>query len=59
VPSPEDVAAARALLRKAEDLHFNKRFQEAREIYQQIVDKHADTKPAAVARQQLENLRGV
>jgi hypothetical protein len=58
-PSPEDIAAARALLKKAEDLHFQKRFQEARELYQQIVDKHGDTKQAAVARQQLENLRGV
>jgi hypothetical protein len=28
-------------------------------IYQQIVDQHDGTKPAAVARQQLENLRGV
>lgn len=58
-PSPDEVAAAKSLLKKAEDLHFHKRFQEAREIYQQIVDKHGGTKPASVARQQLENLRGV
>lgn len=38
---------------------FSERFQEARVIYQQIVDEHGGTKQAAIARQQLENLRGV
>ncbi len=56
--SAEDVAAAKALLRAAEDHHFAKRFAEARAAYQEIVDKYGGTKQAAVARQQIENLRG-
>jgi hypothetical protein len=56
-PRDEDVAAAKALLAVAQDHHFSRRFQEARAVYQQIVDSHGDTKQAATARQQLENLR--
>jgi hypothetical protein len=56
-PSADDVAAAKALLATAQDHHFNKRFKEAREVYQQIVDQHGDTKQASTARQQLDNLR--
>jgi hypothetical protein len=56
-PSDEDIAAAKGLLAVAQDHHFSRRFQEARAIYQQIVDSHGDTKQAATARQQLENLR--
>jgi hypothetical protein len=56
-PTDEDVAAAKALLAVAQDHHFSRRFQEAKAIYQQIVDSHGDTKQAATARQQLENLR--
>ena len=54
----EEIAAAKALLRAAEDHHFAKRFAEARAAYQEIVDKHGHTKQAAVARQQIANLRG-
>ncbi|MGE0870379.1 MAG: tol-pal system YbgF family protein [Kofleriaceae bacterium] len=56
-PSPEEVAAAKALLATAQDHHFSKRFQDARAIYQQIIDRHPDTKQATMARQQLVNLR--
>jgi hypothetical protein len=56
-PSPADVDAAKALLAAAQDHHFNKRFAEARAIYQQIVDQHGDTKQGRIAREQLENLR--
>ena len=57
--SPSEADAAKALLAEAEDYHFSKRFGEARAIYQQIIDRHGTTKQASVARQQLENLRGV
>lgn len=56
-PSAEDVAAAKALLATAQDHHFGKRFAEARQVYQEIVDKYRDTKHAATARQQLANLK--
>jgi hypothetical protein len=56
-PSDEDIEAAKALLASAQDHHFSKRFEEARGIYQQIVDRYGGTKQAATARQQLENLR--
>lgn len=55
-PSPEEIEAAKALLASAQGHHFSKRFQEARDIYQQIVEKHGNTKQATTARQQLENL---
>ena len=58
-PSPEEVAAAKALLVTAQDHHFSRRFAEARAIYQQIVDNYGDTKQAATARQQQDNLRTV
>ena len=57
-PSAEDIAAAKALLRVAEEHHFGKRFAEARATYREIVERYGETKPAAVARQQLVNLRG-
>jgi hypothetical protein len=56
-PSTEQIAAAKTLLASAQKLHFSKQFQEARTIYQQIVDQYGDTKQATIARQQLENLR--
>ena len=56
-PSPADVDAAKALLAAAQDHHFSRRFGEARAIYQQIIDQYGTTKQAAIARQQLENLR--
>ncbi len=56
-PSPEEIAAAEALLVAAQDHHFSKRFQDARVIYQQIIDEHGHTTQAAQAREQLENLR--
>jgi hypothetical protein len=55
--SPEEIAAAKALLASAEKHHFSQQFTEARVIYQQIVDKHPNTKQAATARQQLVNLK--
>lgn len=56
-PDAEDTEAATALLRTAEQHHFHKRFGEARAVYHDIVDRFGNTKPAAIARQQLENLR--
>lgn len=56
-PSAASIEAAKALLAKAQDHHFSFRFAEAKAIYQQIVEQHADTKQAAVARQQIANLR--
>ena len=44
------------LLADAQKHHFGKRFDEARAIYQQIIERYADTKQAATAQQQLENL---
>jgi hypothetical protein len=56
-PSEADVEAAKALLASAQNHHFSRRFNEAREIYQQICDRYSNTKQAGVARQQLDNLR--
>lgn len=55
--SDSDIEAAKGLLVHAQDHHFSKRFDEARAIYQQIVETYGHTKQAATARQQLENLR--
>jgi TolA-binding protein len=57
-PTADEIAAAKALLRVAEEHHFSKRFADARTTYQQIVDRHGNTKQAIIARQQIENLRG-
>ncbi len=56
--SAEDIAAAKELMRVAQDHHFSKRFAEARTVYQQIVESYGSTKQAATARQQIENLKG-
>lgn len=56
-PTPDEIAAAKALLNTAQDHHFSKRFDDARAIYQQIVEQHGNTKQAATARAQLDNLR--
>ncbi len=56
-PSAEEIAAAKALLAEAQDHHFSKRFQAAKAVYQQIVERYGETKQAAVARQQIDNLR--
>jgi hypothetical protein len=56
-PPTAAVDAAKALLAQAQQHHFSQRFPEARAVYQQIVDQYANTKQAATARQQLENLR--
>lgn len=58
-PSPEDINAAKKLMRIAEDHHFSKRFADARSAYEEVVEKYGDTKQAAAARLQLANLRGV
>jgi hypothetical protein len=55
--TPDDPAAA-ALLRAAQDHHFAKRFAEARAAYKEIVERHAESKQAKIAQQQIENLRG-
>lgn len=57
--TPEDSAAAKRLLKQAEDHHFAKQFAEARAIYQEIIAKYGATKQANQARQQLSNLKGV
>lgn len=56
-PSADQIEAAKTLLAAAQKHHFGKRFQDARTIYQQIVDEYGDTKQAVIARQQLDNLR--
>jgi hypothetical protein len=56
-PMPEDIAEAKKILHVAEEHHFAKRFGEAREAYQEVVEEYGDTKEAAVARQQIENLK--
>lgn len=56
--SPEEEAAASKLLGAAQKLHFDKRFGEARTIYQNVVDTYEHTGAAVVARQQLKNLKG-
>jgi hypothetical protein len=58
-PTDEEIAAATQLLRAAEEYHFAKLFAEARAIYRQIVELYGTTDQAAVASQQLENLRNV
>lgn len=50
---------AKELIRMAGDHHFEKRFAEARVIYQRIVDEFPGSKQAIVARQQLANLKGI
>ena len=56
-PSPDEIAAAKALLATAQDHHFSRRFAEARAVYQQIVEQYGATKQAATAREQLKNLK--
>jgi hypothetical protein len=56
-PDAGDVEAAKALLVSAQSHHFSQRFAEAKAVYQQIVERYGNTKQAATARQQLENLR--
>lgn len=53
-----DSEEAKAALRAAQDLHFEKRFGEAKAAYRHLVERFPDTKQAVVARQQLDNLRG-
>jgi hypothetical protein len=58
-PTPEEIDAAKKLMRVAEEHHFSKRFHEARTAYEEVVAKYGQTKQALAARQQLQNLRGV
>lgn len=57
VAAPPDDPAAKALFAKAQDLHFGKWFDEARELYAQVAEQYPGTKQAQAARQQLENLK--
>jgi hypothetical protein len=56
-PPLDPARASRAALDFAQDHHFAKRFGAARSAYQEIVDDFPETKAAAIARQQLDNLR--
>ncbi len=56
-PGPEDLDAAKKLMRVAEEHHFSKRFSEARSVYEEVVANHGGTEQAAAARKQIENLR--
>ena len=58
-PTPADIDEAKRLLRVAEGHHFSKQFGEARAAYQQVINQYDGTKQAALARQQLQNLRGL
>lgn len=44
-------------MKQAQDHQFNRQFEEARAIYQQVFERYGNTKQAVVARQQLDNLR--
>ncbi len=57
--TPEEIDAAKKLMRIAEDHHFSKRFADARDVYKEVVEKYGGTKQAVAARQQLQNLRGL
>ena len=56
-PTPEDITAAKKLMRLAEDHQFSRRFADARSVYEEVVATYGGTKQAVAARQQLENLR--
>jgi hypothetical protein len=65
-PLPRPVAAAtpeasddeaRALIKQAEDLQFASKFKDARVTYAAVVERFPESKHAATAKQQLENLR--
>jgi hypothetical protein len=58
-PTPEEIEAAKQLMRAAETHHFSKRFAEARQVYEEVVAMYGTTKQAVAARQQLKNLRGL
>jgi hypothetical protein len=51
-------AEAGTLLASAQELHFAKRFAEARVAYQDLVSRFPDSAQATVARQQVANLKG-
>jgi hypothetical protein len=48
-----------AVLKRAQDAHFSKRFAQALEIYREVVSRFPNTKQAVAAQAQIENLRGV
>lgn len=54
-----DDPEAMALLKRAQDDHFSKRFAQAVDLYRQIVDRFPNTKQAIAAQAQIDNLRGV
>jgi hypothetical protein len=56
--APDD-AAAKVLVKQAEDLHFAKKFAEARAIYERVVVEYPDSKQADAAKRQLDNLRNL
>lgn len=56
-PTNNEIAEAKALMKQAQDHQFNRQFEEARAIYQQVFERYGNTKQAVVARQQLDNLR--
>jgi len=55
-PTPEEVQAASALMASAQRHHFAKDFAQARAVYQDVVTRYGNTKHAAIARRQLDNL---
>jgi hypothetical protein len=54
-----DDPEAIALLKRAQDDHFSKRFAQAVDLYRQVIARFPNTKQAAAAEAQIENLRGV
>jgi TolA-binding protein len=48
---------ARALIKQAEDLQFASKFKDARVTYAAVVERFPESRHAATAEQQLENLR--
>jgi len=48
---------ADALVKRAQDHHFAKRFSEAIELYEEVVTRFPESKQAARARAQIKNLR--
>ena len=57
IVSAQSNSEADALVKRAQDHHFAKKFAEAIELYEEVVTRFPDSKQAARARTQIKNLR--
>jgi hypothetical protein len=55
-PTVVEDPGAHDLLKRAEDLHFAKKFPEALALYRKVVADYPDSKAAGSAKRQIENL---